>query len=163
MLFFWGGGGACKWKTLQNFRARYWWPQASNLFLAPPHVIDCHCFVMYKIDLCLWQDQQFQRLEAITVFIDYIGLEYDTVQFGTWVPTLRTNWVLLSSGKERRLLCTVFQGMTLYSLANRRLFRWWLLYEVCWVSDDTYKYQSVFSVFYRPTSLRSLFLTPSVC
>jgi hypothetical protein len=49
----------------------------------PPHVIGYHCVVMYKTDLCLQQDQQFQRLKPLTVFVDYIGLEYDTVQFGT--------------------------------------------------------------------------------
>jgi hypothetical protein len=61
-------------------------PQASNLFLAlllPPHVTGYHCFLMCKINLCLQQDQQFQRLEALTVFVDYIGLEYGAVQFGT--------------------------------------------------------------------------------
>ena len=43
---------------------------------------------MYKINLCLQHDQQFQRLEAFTVFVDYIGLEYDAIQFGTWVPNV---------------------------------------------------------------------------
>jgi hypothetical protein len=38
---------------------------------------------MYKIDLCLQQDQHFQRSEAFTVFVDYIGLGYDTGKFGT--------------------------------------------------------------------------------
>jgi hypothetical protein len=66
-------------------------PKRVTCFWHPPHVIG------------LQQYQQFQRLEAFTVFVDYIGLGYDTVQ-------LRTNWVLLSSGKERQLMLHVLLG-----------------------------------------------------
>jgi len=79
-------------------------PKRATWFWHPPHVIGNRCFVIYKFDLCLHQDQQSQRLETFTVFIDYIILEYDTVQCGTWVVTLRTSWLLLSSGEERQLL-----------------------------------------------------------